>query len=71
VHASFLEAGLVDRVVLFIAPRFLGGRDAFPVVGGRGAAGPDGGFGLRLCRAERVGPDLMWIGTPVLRRGRA
>ena len=68
VHASFLEAGLVDKVALFIAPRLLGGRDAVPVVGGRGAAGPRGGFGLRLCSVERVGADLLWIGTPVRRR---
>jgi diaminohydroxyphosphoribosylaminopyrimidine deaminase/5-amino-6-(5-phosphoribosylamino)uracil reductase len=68
VHASFLEAGLVDKVVLFIAPRFLGGRDAVPVVGGRGAAKPQAGFELRLRRTERIGPDLAWIGAPVRRR---
>jgi len=69
VHASFLAAGLVDKVALFIAPHLLGGRDAVPVVGGRGAADPAAGFRLRFRGAERVGPDLLWIGTPVRGRG--
>ena len=36
VHASFLDAGLVDRVALFVAPLLLGGRSAPSVVGGAG-----------------------------------
>lgn len=36
IHAAFLEAGLVDRVALFVAPRLLGGRTAPSVVGGEG-----------------------------------
>jgi diaminohydroxyphosphoribosylaminopyrimidine deaminase/5-amino-6-(5-phosphoribosylamino)uracil reductase len=68
VHASFLAAGLVDKVALFIAPRLLGGRDAVPVVGGPGATDPAAGFHLRFRSAERIGPDLLWIGTPVRRR---
>jgi diaminohydroxyphosphoribosylaminopyrimidine deaminase/5-amino-6-(5-phosphoribosylamino)uracil reductase len=36
VHASFLEAEVVDRVAIFVAPTLLGGRDAPSVVGGRG-----------------------------------
>jgi diaminohydroxyphosphoribosylaminopyrimidine deaminase/5-amino-6-(5-phosphoribosylamino)uracil reductase len=36
VHAAFLEAGLVDRVALFVAPMLVGGRAAPGVVGGEG-----------------------------------
>lgn len=68
VHASFLEADLVDRVALFVAPRLLGGRQATPAVGGRG---------LALKDARRLGPlsvrhveeDLL-IEADVLRSGR-
>ena len=35
-HASFLAAGVVDRVVLFVAPVLLGGRAAPGVLGGEG-----------------------------------
>jgi len=36
VHAAFLDAGLVDRVAMYIAPLLVGGRGATPVVGGVG-----------------------------------
>jgi diaminohydroxyphosphoribosylaminopyrimidine deaminase/5-amino-6-(5-phosphoribosylamino)uracil reductase len=36
VHAAFLDAGLVDRVALFVAPMLVGGRAAPGVVGGEG-----------------------------------
>ena len=36
VAASFVDAGLVDRVTLFLAPLLLGGRQAPSVVGGAG-----------------------------------
>jgi diaminohydroxyphosphoribosylaminopyrimidine deaminase/5-amino-6-(5-phosphoribosylamino)uracil reductase len=47
VHAAFLEAGLVDRVTLFVAPLILGGREAPMVVGGAGR---------ELKSAIRLGP---------------
>ncbi len=58
VAASALEAGVVDKVLAFIAPRILGGRDAL---------GPVGGAGWRLGEARdleirqvmRIGRDLM------------
>jgi diaminohydroxyphosphoribosylaminopyrimidine deaminase/5-amino-6-(5-phosphoribosylamino)uracil reductase len=47
VHAAFLDAGLVDRVTLFVAPLLLGGRAAPTVVGGAGR---------ELKSAVRLGP---------------
>jgi diaminohydroxyphosphoribosylaminopyrimidine deaminase / 5-amino-6-(5-phosphoribosylamino)uracil reductase len=47
VHASFLAAGVVDRVALFLAPCLLGGRLAPSLVGGEG-------FDLKS--AVRLGP---------------
>ncbi len=35
-HASMLEAGLVDLLQIYIAPKIIGGTDAKPVVGGKG-----------------------------------
>ena len=35
-HASFLEQGLADQLVLYLAPRIIGGRGARGVVGGEG-----------------------------------
>ena len=58
VHASFLEAGVVDRVTLFVAPLLLGGRTAPTVVGG---AGRDLKSAIRLGQltARAVGDDLL------------
>ncbi len=56
---SALEAGVVDRVVLFVAPLIVGGRSATPVVGGDGAATPGRGFRLSGMTVTRSGPDLL------------
>jgi diaminohydroxyphosphoribosylaminopyrimidine deaminase/5-amino-6-(5-phosphoribosylamino)uracil reductase len=37
VHGAFLDAGLVDRVAVFIAPRLLGGRGAISAIQGVGS----------------------------------
>lgn len=55
-HASFLAAGLVQRVVLFYAPKIIGGRAARKSVGGDGAMKP---MRLREVEWQRVGSDLM------------
>jgi diaminohydroxyphosphoribosylaminopyrimidine deaminase / 5-amino-6-(5-phosphoribosylamino)uracil reductase len=57
-HAAFLDAGLVDRVALFLAPLLLGGRDAPGVVGG---GGRELKSALRLgpIAATRLGDDLL------------
>lgn len=61
---SFLDAGLVDRVHLFLAPRLLGGRDAVPMVGGASPERMDEAWGLEELEVERVGPDLYLTGIP-------
>jgi diaminohydroxyphosphoribosylaminopyrimidine deaminase/5-amino-6-(5-phosphoribosylamino)uracil reductase len=57
-HAAFVEAGVVDRVALFLAPLLLGGRDATGIVGG---AGRDLKTALRLgpLSTTALGDDLL------------
>lgn len=61
VHTAFLEAGLVDELRLFLAPRLLGGLRARCLFEGRG-------FGLRAAptlrelTARRIGPDFLLSG---------
>ncbi len=64
-HAAFVEAGVVDRIALFLAPLVLGGRDATGIVGG---AGRDLKAALRLdvLAVTPVGDDLL-IEADVLR----
>jgi diaminohydroxyphosphoribosylaminopyrimidine deaminase/5-amino-6-(5-phosphoribosylamino)uracil reductase len=47
VHGAFLEAGVADRIVVFIAPLLLGGRAAPSAIAG---------LGLPLKGAQRLGP---------------
>jgi diaminohydroxyphosphoribosylaminopyrimidine deaminase/5-amino-6-(5-phosphoribosylamino)uracil reductase len=62
VAASYLEAGLVDRVTLFVAPLLIGGRKAFPVLGGMGIADLIHAPRLADLHTRRVGEDLMITG---------
>ncbi|MGD8377355.1 MAG: bifunctional diaminohydroxyphosphoribosylaminopyrimidine deaminase/5-amino-6-(5-phosphoribosylamino)uracil reductase RibD [Acidobacteriota bacterium] len=64
VHASFLRAGLVDKVLLFVAPLLLGGRRSIPVVGGGEPDLPSAGISLGEVRTGRLGRDLWIEGYP-------
>ncbi|HMA46800.1 MAG TPA: bifunctional diaminohydroxyphosphoribosylaminopyrimidine deaminase/5-amino-6-(5-phosphoribosylamino)uracil reductase RibD [Frankiaceae bacterium] len=55
---SFVDAGLVDRVVGYLAPALLGGPPAYPALRGRGAAGIAAAVRLTLQEVTPVGPDL-------------
>lgn len=61
--ASFLAAGLVDRVSFFVAPLLIGGHDAVPAIGGLGVD--------RVADAPRlIDPTAEWIGGDLLISGR-
>lgn len=55
---SFVRDGLVDRVVLYLAPTILGGASAPGVVMGDGFTPVGEGLRVAFERADRVGPDL-------------
>jgi len=68
VHASFLDAGLVDRVAVYVAPLLVGGRHATPVVGG-GGRDLKSAVKLGSMTTTSVGDDLL-IEADVVREGR-
>ncbi|MDR5708737.1 MAG: bifunctional diaminohydroxyphosphoribosylaminopyrimidine deaminase/5-amino-6-(5-phosphoribosylamino)uracil reductase RibD [Armatimonadota bacterium] len=57
-HAAVLEAGLADRIVAFIAPVLMGGREAPGPVGGAGIAEITQALRLRNLTVRPVGTDL-------------
>ena len=57
-NAAFVEAGLVDQVAFFYAPKILGGRDARTGVAGEGLP-LAAGLPLEKIRWRNLGPDLM------------
>ena len=58
VHASLFEAGLVNALHVYVAPKVFGGTNASGPVGGSGVAVPDEAFMMRISTVERLGDDL-------------
>jgi diaminohydroxyphosphoribosylaminopyrimidine deaminase/5-amino-6-(5-phosphoribosylamino)uracil reductase len=56
--ASAVRDGLVDRVVVFLAPKLLGGVTAPGVLGGKGLAPVGEAVRLDVVAVERVGEDI-------------
>jgi diaminohydroxyphosphoribosylaminopyrimidine deaminase/5-amino-6-(5-phosphoribosylamino)uracil reductase len=66
VIASFLRAGLADRVAFFYAPLLIGGREAPTPLEGEGAAQMADAIKLAHLRCRRLGTDLLVEGEIVL-----
>jgi diaminohydroxyphosphoribosylaminopyrimidine deaminase/5-amino-6-(5-phosphoribosylamino)uracil reductase len=64
----FLSAGMVDEVYLFVAPFFLGGREAPTSVDGRGWASPGEGPRLHEVNVTPLGDDYLIHGYMKSRR---
>jgi len=59
---SLFEQGLVDKVIAFIAPLIIGGREAKVAVGGEGASKIAQAPRLSQVKVERFGDDVMIVG---------
>jgi diaminohydroxyphosphoribosylaminopyrimidine deaminase/5-amino-6-(5-phosphoribosylamino)uracil reductase len=64
VHGAFLDAGLVDRVVAFVAPIMLGGRTAPSPLAGVGRA-LGAAARLEAVTVSQIGPDILVEGDVV------
>jgi len=62
-EGSFLDLRLGDRLVLYVAPRILGGREARPWIGGEGVRTAAGAVRLRHSRSTRVGDGWLVEGS--------
>jgi diaminohydroxyphosphoribosylaminopyrimidine deaminase/5-amino-6-(5-phosphoribosylamino)uracil reductase len=59
-HAAFLDAGLCDRLLLYLAPRAVGGADAPAWLGGAGVAKLAKAYAFRFDGPPRaLGEDLL------------
>jgi diaminohydroxyphosphoribosylaminopyrimidine deaminase/5-amino-6-(5-phosphoribosylamino)uracil reductase len=64
VAGSFLDAGLVNKISFFIAPKIIGGREAPNAVGGRGVESLAEGIQLRNVEVTAHGADVEFTGYP-------
>lgn len=65
VAGHFLDAGLVNKVSFFIAPRIIGGRDAPTAVQGMGAENLAESIELEDVEVRSHGPDFEFTGYPI------
>jgi diaminohydroxyphosphoribosylaminopyrimidine deaminase/5-amino-6-(5-phosphoribosylamino)uracil reductase len=65
IAAGLLEAGLVDKVTLYLAPTIIGGRDAVPAIAGRGVARLAEACRIRDLTLRHCQDDLELTGYPV------
>jgi diaminohydroxyphosphoribosylaminopyrimidine deaminase/5-amino-6-(5-phosphoribosylamino)uracil reductase len=64
-HAAFVEARLADKIVLYVAPKLVGGRAAPTFLEGEGLSRMQDAVRLERVTVESVGPDLKLTGYPV------
>jgi len=56
---SFLDEKLADKVMFYLAPSLMGGREALGGIGGRGARFPRQGARLKDMTIKRIGGDIL------------
>jgi diaminohydroxyphosphoribosylaminopyrimidine deaminase/5-amino-6-(5-phosphoribosylamino)uracil reductase len=65
VNASFLESRLIDKVVLYFAPKLIGGKDAPTFLEGTGIELMKDAVELTDTSFEKMGRDFKFIGYPM------
>jgi diaminohydroxyphosphoribosylaminopyrimidine deaminase/5-amino-6-(5-phosphoribosylamino)uracil reductase len=68
VAGQFLDAGLVNKISFFIAPKIIGGRDAPTAVQGKGAEKLTESIELEDVEVTQRGPDVEFTGYPIRKR---
>jgi diaminohydroxyphosphoribosylaminopyrimidine deaminase / 5-amino-6-(5-phosphoribosylamino)uracil reductase len=56
---AFLRAGLLDKLLVFVAPKLVGGDDAPPLFAGPGVRSMEDALQLSAVEVERVGEDIL------------
>jgi diaminohydroxyphosphoribosylaminopyrimidine deaminase/5-amino-6-(5-phosphoribosylamino)uracil reductase len=66
VNASALKAGIVDKVMVFIAPKLIGGSRSPGPIGGAGIGDLAEAVQLTDVSVDRVGEDILVTGVPIM-----
>jgi diaminohydroxyphosphoribosylaminopyrimidine deaminase/5-amino-6-(5-phosphoribosylamino)uracil reductase len=64
-NASAWKEKIVDRVLLFVAPKVIGGRKTPGMMGGEGVEKVKNARRVDILRVQRAGPDLMIEAKPL------
>ncbi|MFP7494614.1 bifunctional diaminohydroxyphosphoribosylaminopyrimidine deaminase/5-amino-6-(5-phosphoribosylamino)uracil reductase RibD [Terribacillus saccharophilus] len=69
IHASFLENHLIDKAVLYFAPKLVGGKDAPTFLEGTGFAKMAEAVELTDTDIIKIGQDFKFVGYPLYDKG--
>jgi diaminohydroxyphosphoribosylaminopyrimidine deaminase/5-amino-6-(5-phosphoribosylamino)uracil reductase len=58
-NSSCLENGIVDKVMFFIAPKIIGGKESFPAVGGTSYRKLADAYRISDMHAKKIGEDIL------------
>ncbi|MCG2813802.1 MAG: dihydrofolate reductase family protein, partial [Thermodesulfovibrionales bacterium] len=61
-NSHALEYGIVDKVMFFIAPKIIGGKESFPSVGGKAVRKLSEAHQLKNITLKRIGDDILLEG---------
>ncbi|MEJ9279449.1 bifunctional diaminohydroxyphosphoribosylaminopyrimidine deaminase/5-amino-6-(5-phosphoribosylamino)uracil reductase RibD [Ureibacillus thermosphaericus] len=64
VNASFLRAGLINKFIIYIAPKLLGGRNSISPIAGRDVDSMDFAINVDFESIDRIGDDVCIIAYP-------
>lgn len=64
VHGALIDARLVDRLLVYMAPMMFGGAEALPLALGEGARDPQEALSLTPFAVTRLGADLLLEARP-------
>jgi diaminohydroxyphosphoribosylaminopyrimidine deaminase/5-amino-6-(5-phosphoribosylamino)uracil reductase len=62
VNGSFLDEGLIDKLLLFLSPRLMGDHQAPGIFGGEGVSNLQEAIVLKEIKTKRVGEDILLEG---------
>jgi diaminohydroxyphosphoribosylaminopyrimidine deaminase/5-amino-6-(5-phosphoribosylamino)uracil reductase len=69
INGSFLDEGLIDKILLFFSPKLIGDREALGIFGGSGKATLKEAIPLNKLRVRRMGEDILiegYVNSPLL-----
>ncbi|MFU0790521.1 bifunctional diaminohydroxyphosphoribosylaminopyrimidine deaminase/5-amino-6-(5-phosphoribosylamino)uracil reductase RibD [Cerasibacillus sp. JNUCC 74] len=68
INAAFLEQQLIDKVILYMAPKLIGGKDAPTFLEGTGVETMKEAIELTDITIEKIGKDMKWAGYPMYKQ---
>lgn len=64
INGSFLDEGLIDKLLLFLSPKLIGDHQALGIFGGRGVSNLQEAIVLKEMKTKRIGDDVLLEGYP-------